>query len=315
MDTATDPVPEAPPAVLPAEDPQVQEAIEASHPQGAAAERADAASMFKFSAYLHVGDGAEDCEHAIDGECEDVGHFHAWCRLPNKFQHRDLYAKANAAKARRLRLLEDPESDASAVLDAELDPVRAVGHIDTIIDDLLGADWAADFTQASANVGEREEYEHILQDRERFMELGKLEAGKSADEESEEFQELGRHINKWTKDVGDEFARIQEPKRESFRGLGLEKLVEQLRAQRVEKIANEVFLHIYNQWEWFIGTMRVKPDPVSKRPYERYWSEMGSIETPAPGSMWAAPPEIIDALQETYDQLERSLQGGVSGNS
>jgi hypothetical protein len=52
--------------------------------------------------------------------CANPDHFHAWIRLPNKFQHADIHAKALASKARRMRALRDPESDASVVMDAEI---------------------------------------------------------------------------------------------------------------------------------------------------------------------------------------------------
>src|ERR1700726_392288 len=116
----------AAPAAPPVDDGELDAAIEASHPKPA---QAEAAKMFRYSSYLHVGPGAEECGHREDGECTDPTHFHAWCRLPNKFQHRDLYTKAQAAKARRLRLLNQPDSDASEVLESELDGLRADIHL------------------------------------------------------------------------------------------------------------------------------------------------------------------------------------------
>src|SRR3954451_1473894 len=70
------------------EDTRVEEAEAATRPASAAAEHATAAQMFQFSTYLHVGPGAEGCEDFAS--CADPLHFHAWCRLPNKFQHKDI---------------------------------------------------------------------------------------------------------------------------------------------------------------------------------------------------------------------------------
>src|SRR5262245_8571172 len=72
--------------------------------------------LFKFSAWVHIGVGADECEHAQTGNCADPGHFHAWCRLPNQFQHQDIRERALAAKARRIRQLRDPATDGYDVL-------------------------------------------------------------------------------------------------------------------------------------------------------------------------------------------------------
>lgn len=294
---------------------EVEAAVAASHPSEPAALNASQPKMFRYSAYLHVGPGADQCEHREDGECVDPEHFHAWCRLPNKFQHRDLYTKATAAKARRLRQLQDESSDAREVLESEIDAFRGDAHIETIIDDLLKAEWAADYVNAVKEVGEREEYEHISADRERFVELGETEAEKPADEQSEEFLELTRHIAAWSKAIADELGNLQEPKRQAMRDMGREQLIDQLRQRRMGQVADQLYLHVYNQWEWFICTMQVKKNTATGRPFERYWQQMGTIEDPEPGSMWSESPEVIDALQVAYDELERALQAGVQGNS
>jgi hypothetical protein len=293
----------------------VEEQIAESHPTEPAAQNANVIKMFRYSEYMHVGPGAVECEHATDGECEDHEHFHAWCRLPNKFQHRDLYTKAMAAKARRLRLLADEGSDAREVLESELDGLRADIHLETIIDDLLKAEWAQDYISALSEVTEREEYEHIEQDRERFKTLGETEDLDDEEAQSEEFRELMKHIGDWTAAVETEMESLQEPKREALRVMDSDQLIDQLRKGRIAQIGDEVYLHVYNQWEWFICTLKVKLHPQLGKPYERYWEEMGTLEDPKPGSMWGESPEVIDALQETYNQLERALGAGVSGNS
>lgn len=293
----------------------VEATVEASHPVAPAAERATPASMFSYSAYLHVGPGAEECEHNEDGECTEKTHVHAWCRLPNKFQHRDLYAKGAAAKARRLRLLHEEGSDARELLESELDAFKDDADIETVIDDLLKGEWAQDYVAAVTEVGEREEFEHIEQDRERFVALGEVEAKRTEGEEGEEFKELGKHITAWTGAIKDELERLQEPKRQALRDMGREQLIDQLRKLRMTQLADGLYLHVYNAWEWFICTMAVKKHPVTGRPSERYWAEMGAIDDPKPGSMWGEAPEVIEALEETYNRLERNLRDGVSGNS
>lgn len=290
-------------------------AVEASHPTAPAAERATAAAMFAYSAYLHVGPGAQECEHAEDGACQDTTHFHAWCRLPNKFQHRDLYKKATAAKARLLRLLEKEDSDARVVLESELDMFKDGVHLETVIDDLLKAEFAADYVAAITEVNEDDRFENIEQDRERFQTLGVTELNLPDGEQSEEFVELAGHISEWTGAIRAELAKLQEPKRQALRDMDRGQLIDQLRKRRMAQLGDETYLHVYNQWEWFICTMRPDQEPVRGRPCTRYWTTMGDVDDPAPGSMWAESPEVIDAIQATFEQLERDLQAGVSGNS
>jgi hypothetical protein len=59
--------------------------------------------LFRYSSWVHIGGGAEDCEEAETGTCADPLHFHAWCRLPNQLQHADIRERALASKARRIR--------------------------------------------------------------------------------------------------------------------------------------------------------------------------------------------------------------------
>src|ERR1700745_988892 len=114
-------------------------AIEAP-PQAAA--RTTARAMFKYSEFVDLGDGAAECEHARDGRCEDIEHFHAWCRLPNPYQHEGIRKKGLAAKARKIRELKDPESDVSVILDTELASLNDETFADTLINELLASEWA-----------------------------------------------------------------------------------------------------------------------------------------------------------------------------
>src|SRR4051812_13441277 len=95
VETASTPEPEAAPA----------------EPERSDSTSRDRSQMFEFSGYVHVGPGAKECEHGEDGECDNAVHFHAWTRLPNPFQQQAIREKANAAKARKRRVLRDPESD------------------------------------------------------------------------------------------------------------------------------------------------------------------------------------------------------------
>src|SRR3954467_14400079 len=95
--------------------------------------------LFRWSDWVHVGDGAEECLHRTDGACKNEDHFHAWIRLPNPYQRKDILEKARAARARRMRTLRDTESDARAVIDDDLDTIRQDGDKGILVDELIYA--------------------------------------------------------------------------------------------------------------------------------------------------------------------------------
>lgn len=291
---------------------QVEAAEEASRPKEAAAERADEGQMFRFSTHVHVGPGAEDCGEATTGKCADPLHFHAWCRLPNKVQHKDIRDKGLAAKARRIRALKDPESDAYLVMESELSEFTS-DRFEEVIDELVTREWAKDYTDAIAEVAEDEAYEHIDQDRERFDRFYQEgEGGKPEEEQSDEFRELFRHIQGYLDRVKAALAQHQEPRREAIRKIGFEQALANLRDERVERVGDQTFIHVYNEWMWYIGTLR----PVEKgAPFLRVWDALGNADENKPGTMWGSAPEVIDAIEATFTELDREMQRAFQGNS
>src|SRR4051812_16496422 len=130
--------------------------------QSAVATNAEPSKMFKFAEWVHVGEGASECEFVVGEEnarhqgqgCENEDHFHAFCRLPNQFQHRDVVEKATAAKARRIRLLNDRESDAFEVLDSTMRMISATEDRSVVIEELLASTWQPDYLDALTQVEE-----------------------------------------------------------------------------------------------------------------------------------------------------------------
>lgn len=302
-----------PPAgVIPAE---IAEAERDTRRIEAPAVNAAALTMFRFSGYVHVGPGAETCEKEGEG-CVDPAHFHAWCRLPNKFQQRDLTDKGMAAKARMLRRLRDPESDAAAVMGSEVALLRASGDLNTMIDDLLRTDWSTDYLKALEEVELLDEFATVDADRERYQELVEIgEALRPEDEQTDEFRELTRHVGRYLAETKKQLAAIQEPKRIALSSLGREGVIEQLREKRIAQLGDNAFAHAHAEWTWFVGTLDVERHPATGRPHRRAWQTVGSIERPEEGAMWSAPPEVIEAVEAAFHALEVSLQRGVAGNS
>lgn len=291
----------------------VETAEEEARPTVAAA-TATTRKLFEYSRYIHVGEGAETCEHTRDGDCVDPGHFHAWCRLPNPLQNQDIREKGLAAKARRTRLLRDPASDAHAVMEDEIALLADSQYVESVIDDLLGRDWAGDYSDAVIEVNDLAEYEHIQQDREEYGRLIAAQAGLPEDEQTDEFKHLNRHVIAYLNAITETLKRIQEPRRIEYRQRPYDDLLQLLREKRIEEEANRYFIDVYNSWLWLVGTFQVKPDSIRGRPFKRMWVVLGDRDRPESGTMLAEAPEVIEALRDTYGKLSQNLQAGSAGN-
>lgn len=302
-----------------AERERVEVAEELSRPQHAAA-TVVAARMFRYSRFVHVGPDAESCPLAVwtttpAGEerpaeappCSNPEHFHAWVRLPNKFQHSDIHAKALAAKARKLRAMRDPESDSAVILEAEIEELRALGDDQLAIDELMAADWSKDYLAALGDVTAEEQWEHVDQDREQYERLLASEGVKPEDERSEEFRELERHLEAYRTAIHSRLEEIQQPARDGLLAKGHDALVNLVRDQRILRDGDHAFIDTYNKWTWLSGTMAIEEHPVTKQHTRPYFPSVDDLE--------AAAPEIVDALGEAFKSLEAEIQQGTPGNS
>lgn len=290
------------------------EQIEAEEALEPVAQTATAKKMFKYSDYLDLGEGAEECEHKRDGQCEDPEHFHAWCRLPNEYQRDDIRKKALAAKARKVRELSDPESDASVVLDQDFATIEDPMFKGILIEELLQREWAEDYIQAQQDVEEREEFEHIEQDREEYHRLNAAEAELPEEEQSDEYKRLIAHLASYTDAMRVQLESIQKPKREELEQREMAALVSIVRSKRVDQISGDAFMDVFNAWVWFVGTFSPEPHPTLKRPHRPKWEDIGHKARPEAGTMYAEAPEVIEALRGTFGKLHIALQQGSSGN-
>lgn len=258
--------------------------------------------MFQWYTWLHVGAGAQECEHATTGKCPLEGdatpveerHFHAWCRMPNQFQMRDIAEKARAAKARKMRAMRNPDTDQYAILENELDQLR--DNPEEAVEEILNGEWLDDYNAALRIVEEREEFSLVDQDREEFQRQQML----APEDREEGFDQLAAHMDEYGKAADAELEKIQEPKRQSLRQLPIEDLVTRVRRGRVENIGNEEYLHTYNYWSWFAGTLKVKNGGPSP---ERRFADITILKQ-------QTAPEVIEALKETYNELENRLARG-----
>jgi hypothetical protein len=277
-------------------------------------EAAKPEQMFRYSGWVHVGPGADECEAINEDEgtsdCSDPRHFHAWCRLPNQFQHREIREKALAAKARKTRQLRDPETDGHAILEDAIDQLARQGDdaLPLLIAELTGKDWWADYMQAAQDVQEREDgtddddepvkpFARMEQDQRRYEELKALpEDERPADE----FEELGRHLSKYAEAVKERQEELTTPKREALEERGVNALLDLVRDQRVNAAGTDEFMHVYSTWTMLVGTLK-QPGGAPVWPTN-------------PQALQVVAPEVVEAVQEMFDDLEQTQQRGLEGN-
>jgi hypothetical protein len=280
--------------------------VEGPAEQEATATNAVPSKMFKFAEWVHVGEGASDCEYVVgeDNErhqgqgCEDEEHFHAFCRLPNQFQHRDIVEKATAAKARRIRLLNDRESDAFEVLDSTLRMIAATEDREIVIDELLGSTWQADYLDALTQVEEDERFEHIDQDRQELNRQRELPENERA---GEALDALEKQMEDYVDATRTKLDEVQAPRRTAFEGMALDDLMKLLREHRVNADSDEEYHSVFARWEWLVGT----------RAPDRRTPKFASLRDMTED----AAPEVIERLQTTFDGLRLAMQRGGRGNS
>jgi hypothetical protein len=254
--------------------------------------------LFRYSKWVHVGDGAEGCATAEIG-CTDPGHFHAWCRLPNQLQHEDIRERALAAKARRIRQMRDPAADAHEILESDMAELDRVAAVADLVHELVGKDWWKRQLEAMADVEEDEEFKHVEKDRERHKELRAMDPDARP---RDEYEELDRHLDAYNTRVTARAEELTVPVRASLEQLSKEELIGQIREERVTAEAATAFMATYSRYSWLAGTY-TSAAPVDR---QRAFRSMEQLEE--------ASPEVLEALRSTFAELETSLQRGPQGN-
>jgi hypothetical protein len=266
--------------------------------EGGAEATRTSAHLFEYSTYVHVGEGARECEHREDGECKDPQHFHAWLCLPNTLQHNDIVEKGRAAAARRKMAFRDPETDAYAILESELDEAMREdreGYVVLIAEDKL----RKKIMDLITEVREQEEFADIGQHREELVRQQAL----PEDQRSDDFDTLTKLVAEYDETLEARISAERENIRAGLRTLADEPFREALREHRIEHEAEQMRSTTYYTWMGFICTRKCPGGVASFR----YWPKMDDMK--------AAPPEVIRALDEALDELESRLnRGDASGN-
>lgn len=237
-------------------------------------------------------------------EIEEMG-LRLFVRLPNDWQHKDIREKAQAAKARRRREMKDPETDGYQILEAEIELVAENPEaVPALVEELLALDSIKDRQEAVLDIGERDEFEHIRQDQERFVEMHR---GDPALQQTDEFQSLARHLNEYGSAIEERLKEIQQPKREALTNLGLEGLLSKVREIRIDAAASQAFMDTYSFWQVFAGTMKLPdnfdpehpPKGIQHWPRERYFK--------FPDELREAEPVIYTELSIAFEEMENRI--------
>lgn len=305
-------------ATVPAEagpvDEQIKSAEEESRTTEPVAESASPDRIFRFSTWIHVGAGAEECPgieldegQVVKVECSNTAHFHAWLRLPNRFQHRDIREKSVAARALMQMTLRREDSSHRILIEGDLDELRAGAptNIEAMIDDLVQPDWAEDFMKAMAEVSDEEHFEHIDAHRERYNALTDEQLALPPDERSEEFTTLDAHITRFHKELEERCKEIQEPRRQGLRELGLDGILNAVRDMKMKNMADAEFTHTYRKWRAYIGCLTKKPSSPTESQH-RAFASVDAFED--------ASSEVIEAVEGTMTELELALSSAAAGN-
>lgn len=294
--------------------------IDTPTPERSPAEEQTAEKMHNFSAYIHVGPGAEECdsiltvtdkrgvEHEVpNGRCDDPDHFHGWVRLPNQFERKSILDKAAAAEARRLRAFKDADSGESLVLDQEIDAIIARDDREGLVDEIVGADFLQDHLRAVAEIAEDDEKEDgewktIEEDRERVNAL----RGKAPEDRDEgEFEALQERVTRHAEIVNERRDAIQVPRRQALADTSLVDLGTLVRQLRVDAIASGIGREERLKWEMFICTMQPKSPDKPGFPNQRSFNSIDAFV--------AGPPEVLEEIAATVTRLNREAGAHLKG--
>jgi hypothetical protein len=275
----------------------------------------EAERLFHWQTWVHVGPGAKACddvdEAAGTNDCGNPAHFHAWCHVPNQIEHERIREKAAAAKARRTRLLRDPDSDAYEILEGELGELERAGERvrEDLVVELTASDRNREYREALTDVVELEvdaegeegaerPFEHIYDDQQRFRALADMS---EEERPQDEYAALERHLNDFLRRVRQRQDERMQPILEAMRARDLTELIELVRLDRIRSEGEDVFMRTYSRHEWVLCTLR---HPGGKR----LFAELSALDGIA--------PEVYTALDDAYLDLERAQNEVLmAGNS
>lgn len=270
---------------------------------GSAAATQSTAELFEWSGYVHVGGGASECEHRVDGECSDPRHFHSWVCLPNPYQVRDITDKSRAVKARKTMALRDPTSDSGITVEAELAELRDGDQYELLVGLIARRNVDSKLMELIDEMGKSERFEHHAADAE---EIRRLQALPEEERDAEEYESLQATMVAY----GEAFQVLIDARLErelaALRAMTVDQVIDIERRFRIGNIADELYLHTWYTWTTYVGA---RVPTTEGFPSTRSFS--------SPEALKNAPPEVVMALREKLRELEElttSGRGEAAGN-
>lgn len=265
------------------------------------------AKIFRFSDFVHVGQGSADCEHREDGKCADREHFHAWIRLPNKFQIVQIREKGQAARARVIRQAKDEETDRWEIVENQVAEAMLGGR-EGVIAELLGRNEWKLYRQAMTELvndddaeGEGEDprspWADIEEDQARFRHLSSLP---EEERDADELGELSRHLSKWNETFDARMEELRAPEKETLEGRTDEQLEGMVREYAVTEQADAIFSRVFARWQMVVCTLK----PNGGRPKDRAFGSPQQLE--------AESAEVLAGLEVAFNELENELNNRMA---
>lgn len=268
------------------------------------------AQLYTWQAWVHVGPEAENCEdideEAGTNECRNPLHFHAWVRLPNAHQQRDIRERALAAKARRMRLMREEGSDLNVIFETDIERLAVRGEAvrAEITEELVSADWWRYVLDAQREMmfqtkedSEELRWEHLGDDNERMKEIRALHADAQP---KEELAILERRYAEYE----EEFERLrsgnEQPVRDELAALDISQLIDRLRDHRIAQEGSDTFEHTKAEWELVTCTHCFPEGPL-------VFADVKMLSD--------QPTSVLDQLEAAFKDLNAEKGGLASGNS
>lgn len=280
---------------------------------------ADKAKVLREGAtYLHIGPGAAECpdrgefaggQWVGDGRCENPDHWHGWLRVTNNFQKSEALEKAQAAQARRQKLLRTDGTDAYEILEAGIDMIRNAAKEggDTILkDELVAQHRYVDSIEAYHEIHEKEEWDGIDADRERLTEIEADLEDNPEVEPDDETKLLRARVTAYREAIETLQKEMADKHRAELEGMSLDELVNRVREVRIEMQGTAEFVHVNGWWTWLLGVYDTTRNAKGRHRTRKY---------PTADDLRAEDPEIIDAIREAYEDLEEPVRVRAEGNS
>lgn len=260
------------------------------------------ARIFRFSDFVHIGEGSADCPHGEDGKCREADHFHAWIRLPNKFQMVQIREKGQAARARVLRQAKDVETDRWEIVENQVAEGWAAGR-EGAIDELLARnDWRL-YQQAMKELVNDDEVEgdgenprspwaDIEEDQDRFR---FLTAQPEEERDADDYLELSKHLAEWNEALDARLEELRAPERDSLEGRTDDELMQMIRDHAVTEQADSIYMRVFTRWQMVVCTLK----PNGARPQDRVYGSPQALE--------ADSPEVVAGLEVAFNALESEM--------